>query len=207
MKRKVIVGCLLLVALVVLVSAPNVFSQFQDSSGMIRLQAMSFDPLRQPSLAEGPAAVDKNNLYLVQFEGPVREAWKQAVEQTGARLYGYIPEHAFIARIDATTLEQVRALAFVRWVGPYQSVFKVAPGLARAQSARQRTGRTTDPDTAGCRAGRSGSATYCVGRDAARSGCQCHRWIRAGDAPSRACCRDFGALMAWSGSSTTTSPS
>jgi hypothetical protein len=130
MKRNIIAGSVLVAALGMLVGVPSLFSQSQGSSGMIRLQAVSFDPLRQASLAQGPDVVDRNGLYLVQFTGPVREEWKQSVQQTGARLYGYIPDHAFVARIDATRLEDVRALPFVRWVGPYQPAFKVAPELA-----------------------------------------------------------------------------
>lgn len=130
MKRNAIAAGLLLMIFGTLMIVPSLFSQFQDSSGMIRLQMVSFDPLRQPSLAQGPEAIDKNSLYLVQFIGPVREEWKQNVEQTGARLYGYIPQHAFIAHIDPTSLDKVRGLAFVRWVGPYQPAFKVSPGLA-----------------------------------------------------------------------------
>lgn len=130
MKRNIIAGCLLLLTLGAIVGVPSLFSQSQNSPEMIRLQMVSFDPLRQPSLAQGPEAIDKNSLYLVQFIGPVREEWKQNVEQTGARLYGYIPQHAFIAHIDPTSLEEVRALSFVRWVGPYQPAFKVSPGLA-----------------------------------------------------------------------------
>jgi subtilisin family serine protease len=65
----------------------------------------------------------------------VQEAWKSAVQQAGAQLYGYIPDHAFIARIDAAAIGQIRALPFVRWVGAYHPAYRLAPSLAQATAA------------------------------------------------------------------------
>jgi hypothetical protein len=76
--------------------------------------------------------------YLVQFVGPVREAWKAAVEETGARLYGYIPDYAFITWMDATTAEEVEALPFVRWVGPYHPAYRLDPSLYDPRSITRR---------------------------------------------------------------------
>jgi len=103
---------------------------------LIRLAGFTFDPLdrtAQPSLA--PAlrldgyTLDVPGYYLLQFQGPVRPEWKEAVTQAGARLYDYIPDFAFIARLDAAAHTQVRALPFVRWLGVYQPAYRLAPGL------------------------------------------------------------------------------
>jgi hypothetical protein len=66
---------------------------------------------------------------LLQFSGPVQEAWKAAATQAGARLYGYVPEHAFIARMDSAALTAVRALPFVHWVGLYHPAYRLDSAL------------------------------------------------------------------------------
>ncbi|MEE8183506.1 MAG: hypothetical protein V3T94_05100, partial [Thermoplasmata archaeon] len=39
---------------------------------------------------------DVDGHYLVQFHGPVKEAWKQDIERLGGRVLSYIPNDAFI---------------------------------------------------------------------------------------------------------------
>lgn len=83
-------------------------------------------------LAQSLRSVQKDglNTYLLQFNGPVQEDWKVTATQAGAHLYGYVPEHAFIARIDSAALAAVRALPFVRWVGLYHPAYRLDAALA-----------------------------------------------------------------------------
>lgn len=124
----------LLLFLLVQVGAQQMLAQPAPDNPRIHLRTVAFDPLAgEPSLpaallataTEGPPSA-----YLVQFAGPVKEDWKAAVRQAGAQLYGYIPDYAFIARVDTAAVEQVRALPFVRWVGPYHPAYRLAPDLA-----------------------------------------------------------------------------
>ncbi|MEJ2305798.1 MAG: S8 family serine peptidase, partial [Anaerolineales bacterium] len=80
---------------------------------------------------------DAPSTYLLQFTGPVLEEWKTAVEQLGVHPYGYIPDYAFIARLDAAVLEKVTALPFVRWVGPYYPEYRLARTLQRSPISPQ----------------------------------------------------------------------
>ena len=93
----------------------------------IRLRSGEFDPLQTALDAE--AARPNDALYLVQCIGPIRPQWKRALEAQGARLYDYIPENAFIARLDATDPDSIRGLPFVRWVGPFRPAYRLAPDL------------------------------------------------------------------------------
>ncbi|MFL5806540.1 MAG: S8 family serine peptidase, partial [Roseiflexaceae bacterium] len=105
---------------------------------LIRINSVTFDPgAGEPTIPQSlrASAASGRGTYLVQFNGPVQEAWKTAVRQAGARLYGYIPDQAFIARIDAAAVAKVRALPFVRWVGAYHPAYRLAPDLARATAA------------------------------------------------------------------------
>ncbi|HEY89404.1 MAG TPA: hypothetical protein G4N98_06690 [Thermoflexia bacterium] len=40
---------------------------------------------------------------------PCHNAWKTQVEAAGVHLYGYVPDYAFIARMDGATAEAIQA--------------------------------------------------------------------------------------------------
>ena len=71
----------------------------------IRLKAATFTPARgeQPSIPPGLTIAGygaaERGYYLVQFSGPVLDAWKAGVAATGAELLDYVPEFAFKARM------------------------------------------------------------------------------------------------------------
>jgi hypothetical protein len=130
MHRTTRFGMLLTLALLLTLGSRDLFAQAPDaqSDTLIRLERTTFDPsIGEPALAQALRSVPKSglNTYLLQFNGPVQEAWKSAAAQAGAHLYGYVPEHAFIARIDSAALPAVRALPFVRWVGLYHPAYRL----------------------------------------------------------------------------------
>ncbi|MEM3445382.1 MAG: S8 family serine peptidase [Thermoplasmata archaeon] len=63
------------------------------------------------------------------MDGPVREEWRKLLECKGARVVGYIPNYAYIVKMDKFVLEEVQSLEFVRWVGIYQPYYRVHPDL------------------------------------------------------------------------------
>jgi hypothetical protein len=133
-------GMLLVFAFLLAFSGRNLFAQAPDaqSNTLIRLQRATFDPSTgEPALAQALRSTQKAgpNTYLLQFSGPVQEEWKAAAAQAGARLYGYIPEHAFIARMDSVALTTVRALPFVRWVGLYHPAYRLDTALGTSQES------------------------------------------------------------------------
>ena len=77
--------------------------------------------------------------FIVQFTGPVQQAWKQVVEQTGARLGGYLPDNAFIVELTSDQLGQVTALECVQWVGPFKPDYKTDPTLSRRVTGARNT--------------------------------------------------------------------
>jgi hypothetical protein len=59
-------------------------------------------------------------LVLVQFVGPVRDAWLDRLAATGARVVSYMPSNAYVVSVDAASASGVAALAaepIVQWVG------------------------------------------------------------------------------------------
>jgi hypothetical protein len=77
-----------------------------------------------------------SGLFLIQFDGPIQSAWRDQLQALGVDLLSYIPQDAFIARLNSTPPGQIRQFAFVRWVGAYRPEHKVhrklllAPGEA-----------------------------------------------------------------------------
>ncbi|WP_292465459.1 PGF-pre-PGF domain-containing protein [Methanolobus sp.] len=62
--------------------------------------------------------------YIVQFDGPVLEEWKNELAVTGAALFYYVPNNAFVVRMDPAQKEQVDSLDFVKWTGEYRAPYK-----------------------------------------------------------------------------------
>jgi subtilisin family serine protease len=140
MSRRIMAATLLPLMLLLALGGQQLLARTPSAldTALIRLKSVTFDPQAgEPAIPQSLRApmTSGQGIYLLQFNGPVQEAWKSAVQQAGAQLYGYIPDHAFIARIDAAAIGQIRALPFVRWVGPYHPAYRLAPSLAQATVA------------------------------------------------------------------------
>jgi len=77
-----------------------------------------------------PPQTPASGLYLVQFENHLKPAERGQLRALGVRLIQYVPDDAFIARLDSVSPDTIRALSFVRWVGPYQANYKIQSRLA-----------------------------------------------------------------------------
>ena len=94
------------------------------------LKAGTFDPLADP--APGPAALHERSTapyFVVQFDGPIQKAWREAFAGTGAKLLSYLPDFAYFARVPAASVGRVRALDHVRYLGPAHLAYRVDPSL------------------------------------------------------------------------------
>ncbi len=117
----------------------------------IRLAAMSFDPLTADIASDQEQGLylaafpgDGLGYYLVQFSGPITAANVNALKAAGAEVFDYIPEFAFIVKMNAAAQTKVAALSGVRWVGLYQPAYRLAsdllPYAQAAQPGRQSPG-------------------------------------------------------------------
>ncbi|MCQ6962140.1 hypothetical protein [Methanolobus chelungpuianus] len=57
---------------------------------------------------------DSGKYYIVQFTGPTRSMWKQDIESKGASIYGYVPNNAFVMKMNESVKNQVYSLDFVK---------------------------------------------------------------------------------------------
>lgn len=82
-----------------------------------------------------PAAATENQnpaergLWVLQFRGPVQEEWKAAVGARGAELGDYLPDYAFVARMDGATAGEVGKLPYVAGVARLTADQKLDPAL------------------------------------------------------------------------------
>ncbi len=128
----------------VLVAAVRVLLTAQpptDDRPPIRLRGATFTPTRgqRPSIPSGLAAQrqpsDRAGYFLVQFQGPILETWKQALTATGAEIVEYVPDFAFKVRMTGAQANRVSQLPPVVWIDDFQPAYKLS-GLTA--SSRQR---------------------------------------------------------------------
>jgi PKD repeat protein len=101
----------------------------------VRLQAATFVPTRgegpsiPPGLMVSGYAAGQRGYYIVQFVGPVQQAWKDQVAGLKAELLDYIPNFAFKVRMNPAQAARVGALESVAWMGLFQPAYKLSPEL------------------------------------------------------------------------------
>ena len=107
----------------------------QNSGASIHLQGGSFNPSEgerpdlPPGLAIAGYAPGVRGYYIVQFNGPVQQAWKDAVTAEGAELLDYIADFAFKVRMNPAQAARVDDVASVAWVGLFQPAYKLSPAI------------------------------------------------------------------------------
>ena len=76
------------------------------------LRAGTFDPLvHEEPVPEWLARDSTNPFYIIQFDGPIQKAWRDAAEDIGVELLDYLPDFGYFAYIPA---ELVHASAVLR---------------------------------------------------------------------------------------------
>jgi subtilisin-like proprotein convertase family protein/subtilisin family serine protease len=111
----------------------------RDDMRRVRTAAGDVDPATErPALAakEGPERDEV--LALVQFVGPVKDAWLERVRATGARLVTYQAENSYVVHANGDEVDALAALA-----GSYPPVRAVAALTAadKLESPKVQTGR------------------------------------------------------------------
>lgn len=141
-KLTLFIPLLLLLALAVAIPVSSFAPPpVQGAVAPIRLKAATFTPAAgetasiPPGLAIAGYARGQRGYYIVQFQGPVQQAWKDAVVAAGGEVLEYIPEFAFKVRMTPAQAGQVQRLDNVGWVGLFHPAYKLSPDLARDGTA------------------------------------------------------------------------
>ena len=114
-----------------------------DDWNVIRLNAREMDTTAADvrALRKPRGSFAGKTLHLVQFAGPVKPEWLEALKQSGARVVSYIPENAYLIYGDAASLARMQSwagsAAFVQWEGEYSHDLKVHPKARLTSNAGQ----------------------------------------------------------------------
>jgi hypothetical protein len=107
--------------------------EIRDDWNLIRLNVATIDTSTatvQTARTVVPSFCGKR-MHLVQFVGPIKPAWRDALKQTGAQIVSYIPQNTYLIYGDAPALAKVQGLAgsttSVQWHGDYLDDYKVHP--------------------------------------------------------------------------------
>lgn len=94
------------------------------SDASVRLKSGVFVPAQSRFAQQG-----SQKYYLVQFTGPIQQAWKDAVSAEGGEILDYTPDFAFKVRMNPAIANRVQQLGFVSAVIPFQPHFKFGTDL------------------------------------------------------------------------------
>jgi hypothetical protein len=107
----------------------------------LRLTAGYFDPLTQTkpagSLSEtfkGKRSKRQQKFFIIQFGGPITDTQKYEMEDLGIRIFDYLPDFAFIVKMNDRKREAARLLSGVRWIGSYKPSYRIAPTITQKLS-------------------------------------------------------------------------
>ena len=111
--------------------AAGVAYQAIENPYALTLGGQTFDPLEGvPAFGLGmeqkARGAGEPGLHLVQFHGPVKDAWLDDLEKAGLDLIQYIYPFTYIVWGDLDALSQARGQSAVRWAGDYLPAFALA---------------------------------------------------------------------------------
>ena len=117
-------------------------STMKGKSIKLRFVSGEFDPLmehRPDELTKMQTihryAQGKKGYYIVQFNGPIRTRQKKKLGNIGVQVLDYLPDFAFIVKMNSKTRGTVASMKDVRWVGIYQPAYRIEPVLAETMMA------------------------------------------------------------------------
>ena len=98
----------------------------QDASYELKVRYAEFDPLEgTPGVHAALSADASNRLYLVQSAGQPLDDFREGVAALGGKVRSFVPDHGYVVEMDGATHNQVAALSYVRWVGPFHPAYRV----------------------------------------------------------------------------------
>lgn len=111
----------------------NTFTTPKANDSRVLLRFAEFDPLEVlPTVPSALSRPGSSDLHIVQFWTQGIEPYRETLRTMGVRLHLFLANHSHVVGMDAQQAEQVRALPFVRWVGPFHVAYKFERGLLSA---------------------------------------------------------------------------
>lgn len=132
--------------------AMNVSRNNQNISVADEMNQLLFDSFRfdtqasaiKSRLNETSSLNEGEGLQMVQFVGPIKQNWLDAIEATGGQLVHYIANNGYLVWVNDNSREQINQLAsrqsILQFSAPYTESFKLG------NSIEQRFSQNTSPD-------------------------------------------------------------
>ena len=112
---------------------PDVVNQ-TAATAEIRLRFASFDPLiGTPEISSVLQSTNEQGLWIVQFYKTPSASDRQAISGIGGQIIGYLPDNAYVVRMNAAAASRARGSLSVRWVGSYEVAYRIDPELLQQQ--------------------------------------------------------------------------
>lgn len=104
-----------------------------DETPLLRLRIGDFDPLTfTPQVQGRQERTAKDNawaLRLIQFSGPIHDAWLAEMDRENLEIVAYIPDYTYLVWGTEPALKRLSSNAPVRWWGEYQALYALDPAL------------------------------------------------------------------------------
>jgi hypothetical protein len=112
-------------------------SSVRDDLNVLQLRAGAFDTTEGEAVtatALGEADSADEQLYLVQFIGPIKKQWVNDLRER-VEIVSYIPNNAYLVRANAAALSEINnrksnGRNHVQWTGAFKPAYKVAPEIS-----------------------------------------------------------------------------
>lgn len=103
----------------------------------IQLEFATFDPVidGEPAVPSHLQANPQTAYVLIQMHGPLQPDWTADLQAAGVRVYGYLANYTYLAKLTGDGRNAVESQSGVRWVGSYHPAYKLSPTLASGRLA------------------------------------------------------------------------
>ena len=113
--------------------------QLRDEDNVIQLNAGAIDTKSEGQATRGSAgSFAGKRMRLIQFAGPIKDEWYDALIKTGVKVVTYVPSNAYLVYGNARALKSIESFAsaskVVQWDGEYKSEFRLARSITEARA-------------------------------------------------------------------------
>src|SRR5881409_577490 len=98
-------------------------SELQFAAGAVDVSALRYDSV--------PWTLDSIGMTVgvIHFVAPIKSEWREQLASRGLALLRYVPQDGFVVRGRLSDLQSALSIPYVDWVGPYESAWKIRPGM------------------------------------------------------------------------------
>ncbi|HEC77054.1 MAG TPA: hypothetical protein ENI33_07350 [Thermoplasmatales archaeon] len=122
---------LFLILTISLISFEKIDAVYGEEGGNLFFKSCCFNPfIGEPHFPPELKIMENESKYfIIQIEPPVNKSKLDILQKNSAKLIEYIPDYAYIAKLDYCKIKKVEEIPFVLWVGIYHPAYKMYESL------------------------------------------------------------------------------